>query len=216
MSALWAPQDGAVDDAPDVAPGRSRRSRRLRPLPSAPERMARFPFLLVLIAVTGMGMAGLLLLNTTLQNQAFASRALQRQATQLTYTEASLTDQLDRRAAPQELARRASALGMRANPYPALLKMPKGKVIGKPTPVTGTEIPSLRVKTPQEIFAAKVAKAERKAAKMAKAEAEAKRAAAKAEAKARASAQARATAEAKAKAKAKAKAQARAASRGQG
>ena len=41
----------------------------------------------------------------------------------------------------QELARRASALGMRPNPYPAFLVMPKGKVIGKPRPVTGNEVP---------------------------------------------------------------------------
>ena len=214
MSALWAPQEGANEDAPALAPRSGRRSRRLRPLPSAPERMARFPFLLVLIAVTGMGMAGLLLLNTTLQNQAFASRALQRQATQLTYTEASLTDQLDGRAAPQELARSASALGMRPNPYPALLKMPKGKVIGEATPVLGTEVPSLRVKTPEEIFAAKVAKAQKKAAKQAKAEAKATKEAA--EAKAKAEAKAAAEAQAKADAKAKAKAKAKAASRGQG
>jgi hypothetical protein len=215
MSALWAPQDDSTEEGLEVAPGRSRRARRLRPLPSAPQRMARVPFLLVLIAVTGVGMAGLLLLNTTLQNQAFASRALQRQATQLTYTEANLTDQLDGRAAPQELARRASALGMRPNPYPALLKMPKGKVIGKAIPVTGTEVPSLIVKTPEQIFAAKVAKAEKKAAKKAKAEAKAKKAAAKAAAKAKAKAAAKVAAQAKAKAEAKAKAKAKAKARGQ-
>jgi len=220
MSALWAPQNETNASSPELAPQSGRRYRRLRPLPSAPERMARFPFLLVLIALTGVGMAGLLLLNTTLQNQAFAARALQRQATQLTYTEASLTDQLDGRAAPQELARSASALGMRPNPYPALLKMPKGKVIGKATPVAGNEMPSLRVKTPEEVFAAKVKKAEKKAAKEAKAAAKAQKAAAQAKAEAAARAKAKAAAEAKAKAKAKAEAKARAeakaTSRGQG
>src|SRR4029453_4593332 len=50
-------------------------------------------------------------------------------------------------AAPQELARRASALGMRPNPYPAFLVIPSGKVIGKPTPVAGDEVPALIVKT---------------------------------------------------------------------
>jgi hypothetical protein len=106
------------------------------------------------------------MLNTTLQNQAFQSRALDRQATELAYTQADLENQLDALGAPQELARRASAMGMRPNPYPALLVVPKGKVIGKPRPVTGSEVPSLVVKTPAEIAADKAA-AEARAAQLA-------------------------------------------------
>ena len=89
--------------------------------------------MLVLIVVIGMGMAGLLMLNTTLQNQAFQARDAQPPGHRSSPTpRPSLEDRLDSVGAPQELARRASALGMRPNPYPALLKMPKGKVIGKP------------------------------------------------------------------------------------
>jgi hypothetical protein len=85
----------------------------------------------VLIGVFGLGMAGLLMLNTTLQNQAFQARTLNREATQLAYVQADLENRLDAQAAPAELARRASALGMRPNPHPAFLVLPKGKVIGK-------------------------------------------------------------------------------------
>jgi hypothetical protein len=130
-------------------------------------RLARFPFLLVLIGIFGFGMAGLLMLNTTLQSQAFESRTLNRQATELAYAQADLENQLDALAAPQELARRASALGMRPNPYPAFLVIPGGKVIGEPTPVGGQEVPALIVKTPAQLVAEQAAKRARAEAKAA-------------------------------------------------
>jgi hypothetical protein len=150
-------------------------------------RLARFPFLLVLIGIFGIGMAGLLMLNTTLQSQAFESRTLNRQAGELAYAEADLENQLDALTAPQELARRASALGMRPNPYPAFLVVPSGKVVGKPTPVAGDEVPALIVKTPAQLVAEKAAKRARAEARAA---AKAKRQAAAAEAKGKAAARA--------------------------
>ncbi|HKX16232.1 MAG TPA: hypothetical protein VJN19_13640 [Propionibacteriaceae bacterium] len=130
-------------------------------------RLARFPFLLVLIGIFGIGMAGLLMLNTTLQSQAFESRTLNRRATELAYAQADLENQLDVLAAPQELARRASALGMRPNPFPAFLELPSGKVVGQPTPVGGNEVPALIVKTPAELAAEEAAKRARAEAKAA-------------------------------------------------
>jgi hypothetical protein len=138
MSALWAPLTGRRDD--------SSTSRSLHAVAEPAARLARFPFLLVLIGIFGIGMAGLLMLNTTLQSQAFESRILNRQATELAYAQADLETQLDALAAPHELARRASALGMRPNPYPAFLVLPSGKVVGEPTPVDGEELPALIVK----------------------------------------------------------------------
>jgi hypothetical protein len=141
-----------------------------RPLHAVAEpaaRLARFPFLLVLIGIFGLGMAGLLMLNTTLQNQAFESRTLNRQATELAYAQADLENQLDALAAPQELARRASVLRMRPNPHPAFLVLPSGKVLGKPTPVGGEEVPALIIKTPAQLAtdqAVKRARAQAKAA----------------------------------------------------
>ena len=169
MSALLAPDLGSRRAA---AP--KRQGAELRAVDRPPARLSRAPFLLVMIGVFGLGMAGLLMLNTTLQNQAFSSRALNRQATELAYTQAALENQIDVLSAPPELARRASALGMRPNPYPAFLELPSGKVLGDPKPVSGTEVPSMVVKTPAEIAAAK-------AAAKAKAEAKAKAAQEKAE-----------------------------------
>ena len=74
---------------------------------------------------------------------------------------------------------------MRPNPFPAFLVLPRGKVVGKPTPVSGHEMPALIVKTPAQLAAeeaAKRARAEAKAAasaaKKEAAQAEAKRKAA--------------------------------------
>ena len=174
MSALWAPIAGRRDED-----GTTRRP--LHAVAEPARRLARFPYLLVMIGIFGIGMAGLLMLNTTLQSQAFESRTLNRQATELAYAQADLENQLDALAAPQELARRASALGMRPNPFPAFLEVPSGKIVGKPIPVVGSEVPALIVITPAQLAAeqaAKRARAEAKAAARA-----AKRAAAAAEAK---------------------------------
>jgi hypothetical protein len=163
MSALWA----------GWAPAATTTRARLRPVATPSQRLARFPFLLVLIGTFGLGMAGLLMLNTTLQNQAFQARSLNRQATELAYVQADLEDRLDKQAAPAEVARRASLAGMRPNPYPVFLVLPEGKIVGKPTRVSGREVPGLVIKSSAQLAAERAKKAAR-----AKAAAEARKAAA--------------------------------------
>lgn len=169
MSALWSPLQAQPDAGSRQGP---KGERRLRSVPPLPERMARVPFITVLIAVFGIGMVGLLIVNTALQNQAFESRALNRQAAQLVYQEAELQSELNAVRAPEEIAAKASALGMRANPKPAFLVVPSGKVIGEQHRVDGTEMKGLIVKTPEQLAAEK---AERAAKAKAKAEAAAKK-----------------------------------------
>ncbi len=195
MSALWAPISGWFDQAP----ADPLRLRALRSGAESSERMARFPFVMVLIAIFGVGMAGLLLLNTTLQGQAFESRTLNRQAAELSYVQTDLETQLDVLSTSHELARRASAIGMRPNPYPALLVAPSGKVIGKAQPVAGDEVPHLIVKTKAQRDAERATALARREAKAAE-KAAAERAAAEAAAKKQAAALAEAKAEAARKA----------------
>lgn len=193
MSALWSSLQAPIVSRPGQSTDTSSDTsgeRRLRAVPSLPARMARIPFISVLIAIFGIGMVGLLMVNTTLQNQAFESRSLNRQAAQLVYQEAELQSQLNKLRTPDQIASKASALGMRANPKPAFLVVPSGKVIGEQYRVTGKEMKGLIVKTPEQLAAEK---AVREAKAKAKAEAAAKKKAA-----------AKAKAEAKAKAKAKA------------
>jgi hypothetical protein len=177
MSALWAPLQAPT------AEKRGRRSdgesRRLRAVPALPERMARIPFITVLIAIFGVGMVGLLVVNTSLQNQAFESRSLNRQAAQLVYAEAELQSQLNQARTPEQVATKASALGMRANPYPAFLVVPSGKVVGERHRIKGDEMKGLIVKTPAQLAAEKAAR-EAKARAKAAAEAAAKKAKAEA------------------------------------
>jgi hypothetical protein len=170
VSALWEPLGGRGDEPVERGIDSARS---LRAVPRVTTSLARFPFLVVLIAVFGVGMAGLLLLNTTLQNQAFQYRALKREATVLAYDQATLQHQLDQLSAPSELARQASALGMRPNPAPAFLVIPDGKTIGKPKRVTGNEAPDLIVRTPAELAAREAAaEAKRRAAAEARAAAQ--------------------------------------------
>lgn len=149
----------------------------LRAVPRRAARLERLPFLGVLMAVFGVGLAGLLMLNTTLQNQTFQGRALTREATELAHTQADLERQLDAVSAPYELARRASALGLRPNPHPAFLVLPSGEILGKPVPATGREIPGMVIKTPAEKAAHRAKVAAKKAEKAAKKKAEQKTAA---------------------------------------
>ncbi|HEU4545495.1 MAG TPA: hypothetical protein VFR88_04305 [Microlunatus sp.] len=179
MSALWAPLQAPLDDRPARGGTAGRKGRGLRSVPALPERMARIPFITVLIAIFGVGMVGLLVVNTSLQNQAFESRALNRQAAQLVYAEAELQSQLNQVRSPEQIATKASALGMRANPYPAFLVVPSGKVIGERHRITGDEMKGLIVKTPAQLAAEKAA---REAKARAKAAAEAAKTKAKAEA----------------------------------
>jgi len=156
-------------------------------------RLERLPFLGVLIAIFGVGMAGLLMLNTTLQNQTFQGRALTREATELAHIQADLESQLDAAAAPAEVARRASALGLRPNPHPVFLVLPTGKIVGEPAPVSGREVPSLVVKTPAELAAQRAKAAARRAEKAKRKAAEVARETAELQAQARAAAVRRAT-----------------------
>jgi hypothetical protein len=123
-------------------------------------RIGRVPFVLVLVAIFGIGMAGLLALNTTLQGQAFQATKLHKQANQLTYQQASLERRVDDLRSIDSLAARAFALGMRPDPHPGFIEEPSGKVLHKTSSVRGDEVPML-VKTPEEIkadIAAKEAK----------------------------------------------------------
>jgi hypothetical protein len=56
---------------------------------------------------------------------------------------------------------------MRPNPHPAFLVLPSGKVLGKPTPVGGEEVPALIIKTPAQLAAEQAVKRARAQAKAA-------------------------------------------------
>lgn len=116
---------------------------KLRSVRPPRQRIARMPFMVVLASILVLGMVGLLALNTALQTQATELSAAQQQATELGYQVSALESTVSVLRAPSDLARKASALGMRPNPYAAFIVLPDGTIIGNPTPVAGNELPSM-------------------------------------------------------------------------
>lgn len=148
---------------------------RLQPVPPRRERMATVPFVMVVALVLAAGMVGLLLLTTTLGNQAFTVDGKQREADVLADQLADLQAQVAEARSVQNLAVSAQKLGMRPNPYGAQLVLPGGTVVGDAVAVTGTEIPSVRYLTPEQAQAQVEALARAEAERAAKLKAEAKK-----------------------------------------
>jgi len=189
-------------------PGKSSRRPDLREVPRPGGRIATVPFVLVVALVLGMGMVGMLVLTTALQNQAFAVQDKQHAANVLASQVSQLQAEVADARSVKSLAIAAAKLGMRPNPYAVPLRLSDGKVLGKDRAVLGNEIPGVRYLTPEEAQAqvAALDNAEKARIAKAKADREKKKAEAAAKAKAKAeAAQAKADAAAKAKADAKKK-----------
>lgn len=123
----------------------------LRAVPSSVARMSRIPFLLVLGLVLAVGMAGVLVLNVTIQGQASDLRGLQERATILGYQESALQASLDQLRSPTHLEQEAQKLGMRPNPHPVFIQLPQNEMLGDPAEVTGKEMPAQSFKTPAQV-----------------------------------------------------------------
>lgn len=137
MTALLNPGSGRV---------RQRRTQ-LKPVPGRRNRMATTPFVLVVALVMAVGMVGLLLLTTAVQDQAFAVQSKQREATALASRVSSLQAQAANARSVSNLAELAQRLGMRPNPYGAGITL-DGRVVGRPSPVFGGEVPGIRYVPP--------------------------------------------------------------------
>lgn len=102
------------------------------PVPAAAP--ARAPFVGVVLVLLVLGLGSLLLLNTLLAQGSFTLHTLDAQLTELTDREQALQQKVAELAAPQRLARRASAIGMVPAQNPAFLRASDGKVLGVPVP----------------------------------------------------------------------------------
>lgn len=99
----------------------------VRPRPARP---ARTPFVVVLLAVGGLGLLTLLLLNTVVAQDAFRLYALQTSGVALNEQEQQLQKEVDIEESPARLAERARRLGMVAGGDPLFLQLPDGRVLG--------------------------------------------------------------------------------------
>jgi hypothetical protein len=84
----------------------------LRVLPGGRSGAPRAPFVVLVLLVLGVGLVGLLLLNTSLQQSSFELRELEQQSRLLRDRHAELSRLVAERASPEELARQAEDLGM--------------------------------------------------------------------------------------------------------
>jgi hypothetical protein len=97
-------------------------------------RRSAIPFALLILGVLGIGLVGLLMLNTAMDaNSVKTAQAQQRQAA-LTDREQELSQQLAGLNAPGALASQAAALGLVPNPQPAFIDPSDGRVLGSPSP----------------------------------------------------------------------------------
>lgn len=146
-----------------LAPRPSRDSRngpRLKALTKPAQQVATIPFVLIVAAVLLVGMVGMLLLSTTLQNQSFDIQKRQHQATALADQVSQLQGELAQQRSVRNVAAKAHQLGMRPDPYSVPLRLSDGKVLGKARPVTGSELPNVRYLTPEQVAAQAAARAE--------------------------------------------------------
>jgi cell division protein FtsL len=107
---------------------------RLAVVPQSTATAQRVPFVALVVALLGVGLVGLLVLNTSLQRGAYVATSLRTAAADLTLREQNLQVQVARLASPERLATVAAARGMVRNDSPAFLSLSTGKVIGMPKP----------------------------------------------------------------------------------
>jgi hypothetical protein len=101
----------------------------------------RVPFAALVLTVLALGLVGLLLLNTSLQQGAFYARDLEARAQTLTQEREALQLRVAELREPQQVAEKAAALGMVPNPSPAFLRLSDGKVLGDPSPAGAESAP---------------------------------------------------------------------------
>lgn len=108
-------------------------------------RLAGVPFILVLLAILGLGMAAVLVLNTSIQQQESTLEDLRAQAQASGYHQDLLQGEVDQLGTTNVLAAKAANLGMVPNPNPVIIQMPAGQIHGTPQAAVGTELPGIAV-----------------------------------------------------------------------
>ncbi len=135
-----------TDGTARPAPGARRpiRETPLRVVPGRLEGSRPSPFAAALVLLVGAGLVGLLLLNTAMQQRAFALTALDAQADDLDIRAAALAMRAERPASPQRLAVAADQLGMVPSRSVVFLRLSDGRVVGKPVPASpASQVPGL-------------------------------------------------------------------------
>lgn len=103
----------------------------LRVVPGSSTQPSRVPFVVLMLIVLAVGLVGLLLVNTSLQQGSFVIHDLENTSSTLDQRHSVLDQRVADLRAPDELARRARELGMEPNTSPSFLRLSDGKVLGE-------------------------------------------------------------------------------------
>jgi hypothetical protein len=112
----------------------------LRVVTPVPSRAPRAPFVLFSMVLVGLGLAGLLVLNTVVAQDAFTVHDLDRNAAALAEREQLLRQEVAALEAPANVADRATKLGLVPAGDPVFLA-PDGRVLGNPVAATAPPAP---------------------------------------------------------------------------
>jgi cell division protein FtsB len=98
----------------------------------------RAPFVALVLAVVVIGVLGILVLNTKINENAFRLADLRDRQATLDRQEQELNQHIADQQSPNSLAAAARRLGLVPSGTPAFIKLPDGRVLGVPQPATGT------------------------------------------------------------------------------
>jgi hypothetical protein len=140
-----------IDYEPEPEPARPANPRQVNPAglrapgtrtravaPPAPVAVPRAPFLALVLTIVVLGVLGILVINTKINENAFQLDDLRHGQALLDQQEQQLAEQLAERESPGNLAAAARRLGLVPAQQPAFLHLPDGKVLGAPQPATGS------------------------------------------------------------------------------
>ncbi|WP_299037307.1 hypothetical protein [uncultured Pseudokineococcus sp.] len=131
-SASSRPASRPAPSARAAAPAREAAAPRVRLVAPPASSRRRLPFGVLCGAVLLLSLLAVLLLNISLSHGAYELHEVQAQQQDAGERRQALTEQLERTQAPDELGRRAAALGMVPAGTAAFVHLPDGEVIGAP------------------------------------------------------------------------------------
>lgn len=120
-----------------TATGRAETGAR-RSTPPAPVALPRTPFVLLVLALVAAGIVGLLVLNTAINTSSLTVQRLRGQQSTLDAQEQQLNQELADLKSPGSLQAAATRMGLVPAGRTAFIRLPDGKVIGVPQPVSAT------------------------------------------------------------------------------
>ncbi|MCX6397783.1 MAG: hypothetical protein NTV23_14955 [Propionibacteriales bacterium] len=125
---------------------------RLKVVAPRPSSAPRAPFAVLVFVILGVGVVGLLMFNTQMQQASIHATALQVKVDRLEAKSQAMNLELERKRDPQQVAEAARRLGMVAPPVPAMVDLADGTVVGTPTAATaadGTQVRPPKARLPK-------------------------------------------------------------------